>query len=118
MVFAGEGLGVEGVLDSASEVVLAVDVGEGEDFVDVEAGVETALGELAVVFFSARAQGVEAQQELGVAGFAALVEEFLYVVGIFEVPVPLVAAGMSGISSAKRSMGRFLASPWMRRLAI
>ena len=95
-VFAGEGLGVEGVLDGASQVVLAVDVGEGDDFVDVDAGVETALGELAVVVFRARAQGVEAQQELGVGGFAALVEEFLYVVGIFEVPVPLVAAGMSG----------------------
>ena len=74
-VFAGEGLGVEGVLDGASEVLLAVDVGEGDDFIDVDAGVETALGELAVVFFSAGAQGVEAQQELGVAGFAALVEE-------------------------------------------
>ena len=37
-VFAGEGLEVEGVLDSASEVVLAVDVGEGDDFVDVDGG--------------------------------------------------------------------------------
>ena len=80
----------------ASQVVLAVDVGEGDDFVDVGAGVKAALGELAVVVFSAGAQGVEAQQELGVAGFAALVEELLYVIGIFEVPVPLVAAGMSG----------------------
>ena len=95
-VFAGEGLAVEGILDGAGEVVLAVDVGEGDDFVDVDAGVETALGELVVVVFGAGAERVEAQQELGVAGFAALVEEFFYVVGIFEVPVALVAAGMSG----------------------
>ncbi len=30
-VFAGEGLGVEGILDGASQVVLAVDVGEGDE---------------------------------------------------------------------------------------
>ena len=53
------------------------------------------MGELVVVFFGAGAERVEAQQELGVAGLAALVEELFYVVGIFEVAMALVAAGMS-----------------------
>jgi hypothetical protein len=53
-------------------------------------------GELVVVVFGAGAQRIEAQQELGVAGLAALVEELFYVVGIFEVAVTFVAAGMSG----------------------
>ena len=62
--------------------------------------------ELAVVVFSAGAQGVEAQQELGVAGFAALVEQLFDVVGIFEVAVPLVTAGMSGDEIVRRDRGR------------
>jgi hypothetical protein len=95
-IFAGEGLAIEGVLNGAGEVVLTVDVGESDDFVDVGARVKAALGELMVVLFGARAQRVEAQQELGVTGLAALVEELFYVVGIFEVAAALVAAGMSG----------------------
>ena len=89
-VFAGEGLGVESVFDGASQVVLAVDVGEGNDFVDVDAGAQAAGAQLPVVGFGAGTQRVESQEPFGVAGAAALCEQFSNVVGVFEVAVTLV----------------------------
>ena len=49
-----------------------------------------------MVVFGAGTERVEAQEPLGVAGAAALVEEFLDVIGVLEVAVALVAAGMGG----------------------
>ena len=43
-----------------------------------------------------RAERVEGEQPFGVASAAALVEEFLDVVRVFEVAVALVAAGVGG----------------------
>jgi hypothetical protein len=43
-----------------------------------------------------RAEGIEAQEHFGVAGSTPLIEQFLDVIGIFEVLVPVIAAGMGG----------------------
>ncbi len=96
----------DGVVDGEGDFFGTVDVGEGDDFVDVDAGVEVAGAELLVVGFGLRTEGVEAQQPLGVAGAAALVEEFLDVIGVLEVAVALVAAGMGGDEIVGNDRGR------------
>jgi hypothetical protein len=99
-VFAGEGLAVEGILDGAGEVVLVVDVGQSDDFVNVGAG-------------------VKAKSEPNTKKNKPALNTKLRIL-----PTTLVSAGKGGsgfrcgFSSAKRSMGRFFASPWIRRLAI
>jgi hypothetical protein len=84
------------VVDGEGDVSGAVNFGQGDDFVDVDAGVEAAGGELLVVGFGPGTEGVEGQEPFGVAGTAALVEEFFDVVGVLEVAVALVAAGVGG----------------------
>ena len=49
-----------------------------------------------VIELGVRAERVEGEQPFGVASAATLVEEFLDVVGVFEVAVALVAAGVGG----------------------
>jgi hypothetical protein len=95
-VFAGEGLEFEGVFESADDFVFSVDVDQGHDSGDVDAGVEAAFLEPAIVFLGTRAEGVEARKKVCLAGPASLVEEFLYVIGIFEVTMAFIAAGMGG----------------------
>ena len=95
-VVAGEGLELEGVVEGAAQLVGAVGVVEGHDFGDVLAGIEAALLKLAIVFFATRTQGIEAQQQLGLAGGAALIEQFLDVLGILEVLAAVVRAGVGG----------------------
>lgn len=77
MYFPGEGLAVEGVLDSVGEVVLNVDVGQSDDFVDVGVAVKAALGRLVVVVFGA---GTQRSRSLP---SRVLPRWFFYVVGIF-----------------------------------
>ena len=62
----------------------------------MDALVEVAGFELLVIELGLRAEGVEGEQPFGVPGAAALFEEFLDVVGVFEVAVALVAAGVGG----------------------
>ena len=95
-VLAGVGLALDGVLDGEGYFFGAVDFGEGDDLVDMNALVEVAGGELLVIVFGVWADGVEGEQPFGVASAAALVEEFFDVVGVFEVAVALVAAGVGG----------------------
>ena len=93
-VLAGERLAGDGVIDGAGDFVGPVDVGEGDDLVDMDAGVEAAGAQLLVVVLCLRAQGVKGEQPLGVARPSALVEEFAHVIGVFKIAVPLVTAGM------------------------
>ena len=62
----------------------------------MDAFVEVAGLELLVIELGVRAERVEGEQPFGVASAATLVEEFLDVVGVFEVAVALVAAGVGG----------------------
>lgn len=95
-VLAGEGVSLGGVADGAGDRLAAVDVGQGDDMVDVEAWLEAAGAELAVVGFGLGAQGVEGQQPGGIAGAAAAFAQVFGVVGVLEVAVALVAARVGG----------------------
>jgi len=58
--------------------------------------VEVAGGELLMIGFGVGTEGVEGEEPFGVFGAAALIEEFFDVIGVFEVAVALVAAGVGG----------------------
>ena len=51
---------------------------------------------LEVILFGTGTEAIEAQQQFGVACCTALIEQFLAVLGVFEVLVPVVAAGVGG----------------------
>src|ERR1700726_46798 len=51
---------------------------------------------LEVILFGTGTEPIEAQQPFGVACCPALIEQFLAVLGIFEILVPVVAAGVGG----------------------
>ena len=95
-VLAGERLADDGVINGAGDLVGAVDIGDGDDLVDVRTGVEAAFFELLVVVFGLRAQGVKGLQPLGLTRSATLVEEFADMIGVFKITVSLVAARMGG----------------------
>ena len=95
-VFAAVGVVVVGILEGPGDFVRAVDFDQGEDFLDVMAGVEPALLELLVIFGSLRAQTQEAGQQLLFTGLLALGQERPSVIGMFEVTVALVGADMLG----------------------
>ena len=59
-------------------------------------GVKAVDLKLEVILFGTGTQAKEAQQQFGVACFTALTEQFLAVLGIFEVLVPVVATGVGG----------------------
>jgi hypothetical protein len=59
-------------------------------------GVKSVQFKLEVILFGTGTKAIEAQQQFGVAGCTAPIEQFLAVIGIFEVLVPVVAAGVGG----------------------
>ena len=59
-------------------------------------GVKSVQLKLEVILFGTGTEAIEAQQQFGVAGCTALTKQFLAVIGIFEVLVPVVAAGVRG----------------------
>ena len=95
-VVAAEGLELEGVFDGAGDFVGAIDFAQRYDFGDVLMGVKAALFYLVEILFSTRAEGIEAQQQFGVAGCMALLEQLLDVVRIFNVLVTVVVTGVGG----------------------
>ena len=58
-VLAGERLARDGVVHGEGDFFRAVDVGEGDDAVDMGAGLEAAGDELLIVVFGLRAEGIE-----------------------------------------------------------
>jgi hypothetical protein len=58
-------------------------------------GVEAALFELAVVEFGLRGEGEKAHEDLVITGFFALLEQGLGMIGVFEVAVTIVTAGVT-----------------------
>ena len=57
--------------------------------------VEAPLFELAVVEFGLRREGQKAHEDLVIAGFFALLEQGLGMIGVFDVEVAIVTAGMT-----------------------
>ena len=95
-VFAGERLACDGVLHGKADFIGAVDVGQGDDLVDVDADLEAAGCELLVIVFGLRTEGIKGHQPLGVPGTVSLGEDVFDVIRVFEVAVALVAARMGG----------------------
>jgi hypothetical protein len=58
--------------------------------------VEAALCELSVIEFGLGREGQKAQEELVIAGFFALRQEGLGMIGVFEIPMAVIAAGVAG----------------------
>lgn len=93
-ILAGVGLTLDGVLYGEGYFFRTVDFRESDDFVNMNAFVEVTLRELLMIVFGVGAHCVEGEQPFGVPSAAALVEEFLDMVGVLEVAVTLVAARM------------------------
>src|ERR1700751_4895591 len=84
----------ESVLDGASDFVRAIDFTQGHDFGDMGSGIEATFLQLAIVLFGPRAKRIKTQEEFGVARFCALLEQLFGVIGVFEVPVTIVATAV------------------------
>src|SRR5690606_36511627 len=93
-VVAAEAAHLQGVVEGAAHFVEVVDVEERNDFSDVLAVVWPVLLERLEVGMGVRAEGEEAPEVLLVAGFFALVEQRTDVLGILEVPAPVVGAAV------------------------
>jgi hypothetical protein len=95
-VIATEGLELEGIFDGASNFVGAIDLAQSHDLGKVVARAQAAILELAVIFLGRRTKSVKTQEQFRVTGCVAPLKEFLTVIGVFEVPVAIVAAGVGG----------------------
>jgi hypothetical protein len=49
-----------------------------------------------MILLGRRPEGIKTQKQFGVAGLASLIEQILDVIGVFEVPVTIVAKGVGG----------------------
>ena len=59
-------------------------------------GIEATILKLAIILLSTRAESTKTQDQFGVAGLASFIEQILDVVGVLEVPVPIVATSVGG----------------------
>ena len=71
-----------------------IDFTQGHDFGDVNPGIEATFLKLAMILLGTRAESIKTQEQFGVAGLASLIEQILDVIGVFEVPVTIVATGV------------------------
>ena len=95
-VLDAEGVEGEGVLEGASGGVASVDFDQGESLLDVMGEVGTPLTQLLEVGLGLRAQGEELDELELAATLTPLGEEFLLVLGVDDIPVTVVGAGMFG----------------------
>jgi hypothetical protein len=93
-IVAAKGSKFESVFDRASDLVRAIDFAQGHDFGDMEPGIEATILELAIILLSPRAQRLKCQQRFGIASFCALTQELFSVIGIFDVLMTVVTAGV------------------------
>ena len=95
-VLAGEGLEGEGILDRPADLILVVDLTEGDDLLHVVAWIHAAFIELPVVVRGPGGEREKAQEEALVPGFLALSEKWLGVVRVFTVLMSVEASGVTG----------------------
>jgi hypothetical protein len=93
-IVAAKGSKFESVFDSASYLVRAIDFAQGHDFGDMEPGIKATFLELAIILLSPGAERIKRQEHFGIASFCALTQELLGVIGIFEVLMTVVTAGV------------------------
>ena len=95
-VVGGKGALFEGIGQSTGRGRWAVDVAEGDDLAHVVVWVEASLFELSVVEFGLRGEGEKAHEDLVVTRLFSLLEQRLWMVGVFEVAMSIVTAGVAG----------------------
>src|SRR5262249_30697076 len=93
-IVAAKGRKFESVFDSASYLVRAIDFAQGHDFGEMEPGIKVTFLELAIILLGPRAERIKCQQHFGIARFCALTQELLSVIGIFDVLMTVVTAGV------------------------
>ena len=95
-IFRGEGLIDKGILHRPGHRLRGVDVAQGHDFAHVMVRIEAPLLQLEVIRLRPRREREKAHEELMIAGFFALLQERLGVIGVFDILEPLVPSGMAG----------------------
>src|SRR5579871_5274611 len=83
-VFAAVGLVLVSVLDGSGDFFQAIDFDQGEDFLDVMAGVKPALPELLIIFWSLWTQTQEAREQQLFTCLLPLGQQRLSMIGVFE----------------------------------
>ena len=91
-VFAAVGLEGEGVVQGAGGFVRAVDLAQGDDFLDVVRGVEALFLQLARVEVGLGSQAQEGLQEGLLAGALAIDQQFLDMIGVADVLAAVVTS--------------------------
>src|SRR5260370_27457604 len=86
----------EPILQGSRDSLDAVDLAQRDDLAHVLPRIGTPLLEPFVIGLSVRAQTQEAQHQPLFASIAALCEECLRMLGVLDVLMAIVAAGMSG----------------------
>ena len=92
----GKGAILEGIGQGTGDGFWAIDVTQGDNLAYVMMRVEAARFELSVIEFGLGREGQKAQEELVIAGFFALLQEWLGMIGVFEIPMAVLAAGVAG----------------------
>ena len=95
-IFRGERLVDKGILHRPCHRLRGVDVAQGDDFPHVMMRVEAPLLQLEVIRLRARREREKAHEDLVIAGFFALFQERLGVIGVFDIGVPVVPVGHGG----------------------
>ena len=73
-----------------------VDVAQGDDFTHVVVRIETPLFKFEVVRLCPRRQREKPHEELVITGFFALLQEWLGVIGVFNILESIVASSVAG----------------------
>ena len=84
-IFRGEGLVDKGILHRPGHGLRGVDVAQGDDFAHVMVRIEAPLFQLEVIRLRPRREREKAHEDLVIAGFFALLQERLGVIGVFDI---------------------------------
>jgi hypothetical protein len=95
-VFRGEGLEEAGILDSPVDGMLAIDFTEGDDLLEVMAGVEAALFQFTVIIPGFVWEVEEAHEEFLIPSLGSVLDQTFGMVGVFIVFVSIISADMAG----------------------
>ena len=86
-IFRGERLVDKGILHRPGHGLRGVDVAQGDDFAHVMVRIEAPLFQLEVIGLGPRREREKPHEELVIAGFFALLQQRLGVIGVFDIVV-------------------------------
>lgn len=109
-VIAAEGVELAGGFEGVGEGLAVMHFGEGEDFFEVEMGVKGLFEEAAIEGFGVGGEGEEEVEDFLIVGLTALLEERALVIGVEEVLIFLVGAGMLGDESVAAEKAQVIGS--------